>query len=44
MWAYNTPNFIFGDIFCFNKNNMQLSRGYAVTCNIVANYRAVQYE
>ena len=46
MWAYNSPDFINGDIFCFNKknnNNMQLSRGYAVPCNIVATWSAVQY-
>ena len=43
MWAYNFPNLINGDIFCFHKNNMQLSRGYAVTCIIVATFSAVQY-
>ena len=45
MWAYNSPNFINDDIFCFNKKkNMQLSCGNAVTCTIVATYSAVHYK
>ena len=35
MWVYNFRNFINGDIFCFNKNDMEPSRGYRVTCDIV---------
>ena len=40
MWTYNSPNFITGNIFCFNKKYMLdetgILRGSAVTCNIVA--------
>ena len=43
---YNTPNFINGNIFCFNKKYMLdatgLPRGSAVRCNIVATYSTLQ--
>ena len=37
-----SPNFINGDVFCFNKN-MQLQRDNAVTCKIVSIYSNVPY-
>ena len=47
MWTYNSPNFINGNIFCFNKNNMiyawcnESTGSSAVRCNIVAIYIAL---